>query len=142
MQRRSFMRLSLAGIGAGIIAPQFVLAGPLAKKVSDNPMAGGVFYTKDSAGRWAKKAGAHSPILIKSKEGIQVITGHPMKPNKHWIVKHVLLDSDFKFIAENIFDPAKDKKAVSKFPMPSKKGPIYALSVCNLHDTWLSVLEV
>ncbi|MCK4743077.1 MAG: hypothetical protein KAT25_04595 [Sulfuriflexus sp.] len=143
MDRRSFIRLAVAGSAAGIIAPEIVLAG--SKKISSNPMSGGIFYTKDSPGRWAKKAGPHSPVIqtSKSKGGIivDVVTSHPMKGYKHYIVKHMLLDKDFNFIDEKVFDPMKDSP-VSQFTLKSHSGPIYALSVCNLHDSWLSVAEV
>lgn len=142
MDRRSFIRIGMAGAATGIIAPQTVLAGSMGSKVSQNGMAGGVYYTKESPGRWAKKAGAHSPIIEKTDSGLQVVTGHPMKSGKHWIVKHVLLDNDFQFVAENIFNPSKDKAAISNFSMPAKAGAVYALSVCNLHDSWLTMLEV
>lgn len=142
MDRRSFIRIGMAGAATGIIAPEFVLAGSLGEKIGSSNMAGGVFYTKQSPGRWAKKAGAHSPIIEKTDAGVRVVTGHPMKPNKHWIIKHLLLDSDFKFISENIFDPNKDKAAISNFILSVQPGAVYALSVCNLHDSWLTVLEV
>ncbi|MDH5180405.1 MAG: desulfoferrodoxin family protein [Gammaproteobacteria bacterium] len=142
MDRRSFIRIGMAGAVSGIIAPKIVLAGVLGEKINNNSMAGGIYYTKDSPGRWAKKAGSHSPILEKTDSGIKVVTGHPMQQGKHWIVKHVLLDSDFKFISENIFDPAKHKAAISNFTLSGQSKVVYALSVCNLHDSWLSVLEV
>jgi len=142
MDRRSFIRIGMAGVATGIIAPKIILASEAGGKINSNSMAGGVYYTKDSPGRWAKKAGSHSPILEKTGSGIKVVTGHPMKQGKHWIVKHVLLDSDFKFIAENVFDPAKHKAAISEFSLNGQSGAVYALSVCNLHDSWLSMLEV
>ena len=142
MDRRSFIRVGIVGATTGIIAPEIVLAGSLGKKMSSSNMAGGVFYTKESPGRWAKKAGAHSPIVEKVDVGVRVVTGHPMKPNDHWIIKHVLLDSDFKFITENIFDPNKDKAAISNFSLSGQTDAIYALSVCNKHDSWLTVLEI
>jgi superoxide reductase len=132
----------MAGTATGLILPEILLADSLTQKISSNNMAGGVFYTKDSPGRWLKKAGAHSPIIEKTDSGVRVVTGHPMKPNDHWIVKHVLLDSDFNFISENIFDPSRDKAAISNFSLSNQTGVVYALSVCNLHDTWLNVLEI
>ena len=141
MNRRSFIRIGVVGAATGIIAPATVLAGSAGEKISNN-MAGGVFYTKESPGRWEKKAGSHSPIIEKVDAGVRVVTGHPMKPNDHWIIKHVLLDSDFKFISENIFDPMKDKAAISNFNLSGQTGAVYALSVCNLHDSWLTMLEI
>jgi superoxide reductase len=142
MQRRSFIRFSLAGLAAGVVAPKLALASGTSPSLPNSPMAGGVYYTKSSPGRWAKKAGAHAPIVVKTANGVKVITGHPMQPNKHWIVKHMLLDKDFRFIAENIFDPTRDKKAISEFKLDKQSGPIYALSVCNLHDTWMTSIKV
>lgn len=142
MDRRSFIRIGMVGAATGIIAPEIILASSAGSKISNSNMAGGLFYTKESPGRWAKKAGSHSPIVEKTDAGVRVITGHPMKPNKHWIIKHVLLDNDFNFIAENIFDPNKVKAPISSFNLSGQTGAVYALSVCNLHDTWLTMLEV
>ena len=61
MDRRSFIRIGMAGAATSIIAPKIVLAGSLGNKISSNNMAGGLYYTKDSPGRWKKKAGSHSP---------------------------------------------------------------------------------
>jgi len=142
MDRRVFIRLGMVGAATGIIAPKIVLAGSLGEKIGNNKMAGGLFYTMESQGRWVGKAGSHSPIIEKTASGVQVVTSHPMDPGKHWIIKHILMDQDFKFIAENSFDPSKHKAAVSDFSLSGQKGAIYALSVCNLHDSWLSVIEV
>ncbi len=142
MDRRSFIRIGMAGAATGIIAPEFVLAGSLGKQLNDNPMAGGLYYTKEQPGRWAKKAGPHLPVMEKTDSGIRVTSGHPMKPNDHWIVKHMILDSNFNFIDERVFDPVKDKQAISEYTLSGQGGAIYAVSVCNLHDSWLSVIEV
>jgi len=142
MDRRVFIRLGMVGAATGIIAPKIVLAGSLGEQINSNKMAGGLYYTKESPGRWASKAGSHSPLIEKTASGVQVVTSHPMDPGKHWIIKHVLLDKDFKFIAENIFDPTKQKAAISDFSLAGQTGAIYALSVCNLHDSWLTVIEV
>ena len=142
MDRRSFIRIGMAGAATGIIAPEFVLGGVLGDKLSKNNMAGGVYYTKDSPGRWAKKAGSHSPIIEKTDTGVRVVTGHPMKEYEHYIVKHMLLDNDFKFITEHVFNPLTDKAPISNFALSGQSGAIYAISVCNLHDSWLTVLEV
>ena len=142
MDRRSFIRIGMAGAASGIIAPKIVLAGSLSEKINNSDMAGGLYYTKESPGRWAKKAGSHSPIIEKADGGVRVVTGHPMKAGDHWIIKHVLLDSDFRFISQNMFDPSKDKAAISSFSLSGQGGAVYALSVCNKHDSWLSVLEV
>ena len=143
MNRRSFVRLGVAGVTSSVFIPEIVLSKTSALETISNPvMAGGLYYTKDSPGRWEKKAGSHSPILSKTDSGIKVLTAHPMKEGDHWIIKHVLLDSDFKFIEENTFNPEKDKAAKSEFKLTGQKGIFYALSVCNKHDTWVNVLEI
>jgi superoxide reductase len=142
MNRRSLIRIGMVGIATGIIAPKIVLAGSLGGKINNNNMAGGVYYTKESPGRWAKKVGSHSPIIEKTDNGVRVVTGHPMKQGEHWIIKHVLLDNEFNFISENIFDPGKDKAAVTNFILSGQSDVVYALSVCNLHDSWLTMLEI
>jgi len=65
-----------------------------------------------------------------------------MKGCEHYIIKHVLLDSRFQFLQERLFDPQKDKAPISTFEIKAQPGPIYALSVCNLHDTWLNMAEI
>jgi len=142
MNRRSFIRIGLAGTATGIIAPQTVLAGAGGSNINQHALAGGVYYTKESPGRWSKKAAPHLPVLKKTDSGIQVTTGHPMNAGKHWIVKHMILDSNFKFIGEKVFDPTIDKAAISDHTLKGVTGTVYALSVCNLHDTWLSSIEI
>jgi len=61
-----------------------------------SPLAGSVFYTMDSPGRWAKKAVAHVPQIERSGDKIEVSTGHPMDGHVHYIVKHVVLDEKFR----------------------------------------------
>ncbi|OSM08735.1 hypothetical protein MAIT1_04785 [Magnetofaba australis IT-1] len=50
----------------------------------------------------------------------------------------MLLDAHYGFIDEKLFDPNADEP-VSEHKLPSGySGPIYALSMCNLHDVWLA----
>jgi len=146
MDRRSFVRLGIVSGAASFIAPALARAGSATSLLSSN-LAGGVFYTKEAPGRWGKKVGGHLPRIKKEvdtagKVKISVATAHPMSGYKHYIVKHMLLDKDFRFVAEKMFDPAKDKTPVSTFNLDKYSGPLYALSVCNKHDTWISVIEV
>ena len=140
MDRRDFVYMGLVGFGGSVIAPRMVLAD-----IPANPMAGGVYYTKEAPGRWSKKVGGHLPSieLDKGEEGIsvRVVTGHEMKGYEHYIIKHQLLDMNFAFLDENIFDPMKDKAPISTFLLPAYSGPLYAISMCNKHDTWLNVIE-
>ncbi|MCW8327644.1 class II SORL domain-containing protein [Photobacterium sp. SDRW27] len=139
MDRRDFIRFSIVGGVTGIVAPKLALAG-----VPDSPFAGSVFYTKDAPGRWSKKVGGHLPNLEIDKSAglIQVVTGHEMRGFDHYIVKHVLLDRNYQLIDEKMFNPMTDKTPISTFKLNGYSGPLYALSVCNKHDTWLNLVEV
>ena len=65
-----------------------------------------------------------------------------MKAYEHYIVKHVLLDSNHKFLDEHLFDPTKDMAAISTFTLQGYSGMLYVLSLCNKHDLWLNGTEV
>jgi superoxide reductase len=143
MDRRDFMRIGLAGGVAGAVLPQRLLADE-----DDSPsMAGGVYHTKEYPGRWAKKVSSHSPKLEKTTgpDGqvmVKVVTDHPQQGYKHYIVKHLLLDAKYRFMAEKMFDPEKEDP-ISQFPLPAGyKGRVYALSMCNKHDLWLNGMEI
>ena len=146
MDRRKFIRLAFGGAAAGIVAPKLVLANSSDSLSAASNMAGGLYYTKEAPGRWAKKVGGHLPNIkvLKSDSGavVKVVTAHGMDPYAHYIVKHIVLDSDFNFIAEHMFDPTKDKAPISEIPVGNYRGVINILSVCNKHDTWLNTAEV
>ena len=139
MDRRNFMRLAAIGAGTGMIAPKLVQA-------KSTPMAGGLYYTKESPGRWGKKVGGHLPTVEVSKGSkgtvIKVTTAHSMNAYGHYIVKHVVLDENYQFLDEHMFDPTKDKAPVSQFSLGNYRGKVYVLSVCNKHDTWLNSTTV
>lgn len=140
MDRRDFIRLSAAGVGAGMVAPAMALAD------SGKQAAGSIYYTKDAPGRWSDKVATHLPNIEIEKAGgkivVKIVTAHEMKGYEHYIVKHVLLDQNYKFIDEYLFNPDKDKAAVSTYTLHDYSGPIYALSMCNKHDLWLNGTEV
>jgi len=129
------------GAAAGIVAPTSVIASEPSPS-----MAGGVYFTKESPGRWSKKVGGHLPVVeVTKKEGstsIKVVTPHEMKGVEHYIVKHVVLNDKFEFIAEKMFDLAVDKAPISEFDLGSYTGRVNVLSVCNKHDTWLAHADV
>ena len=142
MERRNFIQLGLAGVGAGLVAPKLVLAGNGQKN-----MAGGVFYTKQNPGRWSAKVAGHLPNIEieQSANGvhkIQVVTAHEMNAYKHYIVKHVLLDQNYNFLNEQLFDPMRDKTPTSNFTLENYKGTFYVLSMCNKHDVWLNSAKI
>jgi superoxide reductase len=142
MERRDFIRLSVASAGASLIAP--AIAQAEAEKPVTPP--GDIFYTKDAPGRWAGKVATHLPSIEVGKTdggaSVKVITAHEMKGYEHYIVKHVLLDKDYKFLDEHLFDPTKDGAAISTFTLKNYSGTFYVLSLCNKHDLWLNSAEV
>nr|VFJ49730.1 MAG: superoxide reductase [Candidatus Kentron sp. FW] len=144
MQRRNLIRLALAGAASGVLIPKAVFAGSGGNNT--NSMAGGVFYTEGTPGRWRGKEKSHLPLIEVEKKSdgisVQITTSHEMKGQEHYITKHILLDRNYDFLAEKMFDPSKDKVAISKFSLGKYSGPIHALSVCNKHDTWLSTKQV
>ena len=82
--------------------------------------------------------------MLKNNNGavVKIITAHGLAPYAHYIVKHIVLDSDFNFIAEHMFDPMKDKVSISEILIGNYRGVVNVLSVCNKHDTWLNTAEV
>jgi superoxide reductase len=141
MDRRNFFQISMVVAGAGVVAPTHALAGR-----EKYPMAGGVYYTKDAPGRWSKKIGGHLPSIEFNKTNgkiiIRVITAHEMNGYEHYIVKHVLLDNNYNFIDEYMFNPIKESEPISTFTLDSYKGTLFALSMCNKHDLWLNEIYV
>lgn len=142
MDRRALLKGAVASLAATTLISETTLAGTTAQP----PMAGGLYYNRENPGRWAKKVNGHMPVLEKQGSGadttIQVTTGHEMKDYEHYIVKHVLLDENFQYVDEYMFDPIKEKAPISKFKVGEKKGKFYALSVCNKHDTWMDSITV
>lgn len=140
MDRRDFVRFVLAGSSVGVLAPRLAVSG-----IPEQGLAGSVYYTADSPGRWSAKVKTHLPLIeIRKAEGtatVQIITPHEMKGYEHYIVKHVLFDKKFQFLGEKIFDPTKDTSPISSFPLGDYTGAVYALSLCNLHDSWLNSAE-
>ncbi|MCB1865703.1 MAG: hypothetical protein KDG50_09755 [Chromatiales bacterium] len=140
MNRRGFVRMAFAGAAAGIVLPRQVLAEGMPG------MAGGVYYTKDAPGRWSKKVAGHLPQIEAQKGAagvtIQVVTPHEMKGFEHYIVKHTVLNQDFGFVNETMFDPNKDTTPLSRYELGAYSGRIYVLSMCNKHDVWLNAADV
>jgi len=143
MNRRYFLSIAAAGSAFSVFLPKSLLAGR-GGDLLKSKLAGGVFYTAESPGRWGKKVNSHLPQIVKLSEGnkIKVITAHPVEGYKHYIVKHIVLDKDFNFMAEHMFDPLKEKAPQSEFDMGDYKGVLFVMSVCNKHDTWINSFEL
>ncbi|TSA39205.1 MAG: hypothetical protein D4R63_09705 [Methylococcaceae bacterium] len=139
MERRNFIRLSVMGAGALGVA-QHVLAQPTAAE--SLATLKNIYFTQQSPGRWKGKEATHLPVITVTPEGanchVNVVTPHEMKGLEHYIVKHVLLDKNYEVLAEHIFNPLEDKIASSVFLINNYQGTLYALSMCNKHDLWLS----
>lgn len=142
MERRNFIKLGVASVGAGIVVPASVLA----EKPKQQAVISDIYYTQESPGRWSEKVAGHLPSIgIEKKEGkviVKVVTAHEMKDYDHYIVKHVLLDKNYKFLDEYLFNPTKDKVAISTFTLDNYSGDLHVLSMCNKHDLWLNSAKV
>lgn len=141
MERRDFIRLSVASAGASLIAPTLAVAAGDEQATASRD----IYYTKEAPGRWAGKVATHLPTIeiTKAEDAttVKIVTPHEMKGYEHYIVKHVLLDKNYKFIDEHLFDPTKDSAAISTFTLKNYSGAVYALSLCNKHDLWLNSAE-
>lgn len=142
MDRRAMLRSALAtavGAGGTLIFPRFVLAAdpPAAPSPPASPLAGSLYYTREQPGRWKGKAAGHLPVVERKGSVITVRTPHPQDGFKHYIVKHLVLDRDFKIIADTRFNPWRDDP-VSTADVYDRRDVVYAISVCNIHDAWLT----
>ncbi len=111
------------------------------KFMLDNPLAGSVYYTKYKPGRWKSISASHLPTIKKDNDLIEVSTAHEMRGFEHYILKHLVLDNKLRIISEKLFDPSKDAP-MSTHNISGYQGPLFILSVCNLHDTWLTSYEI
>jgi superoxide reductase len=140
MNRRNFMRLGLASAGFLTLNATPLLAAET--KTAGIIGAGGLFYTKENAGRWAGKIATHLPTVEIEKSTVKVTTAHEMNGFEHYIVKHVLLDKNYQFLDEHFFNPTTDKIAQSTFNLPNYSGTLHVLSLCNKHDLWLTTTKL
>jgi superoxide reductase len=132
--RRNFLKGSLMVAGAAV-------AGGIGRAQAAGKFPPGLVYTKEAPGRWAGKEGTHAPKATLEGKNIKVVTPHSMS-EKHYIVKHVVLTTDGKFIGEKTFAPT-DKAAESSYALPDGfKGTLWVTSFCNLHDLWLTEFTV
>jgi len=138
MDRRTLLKTGLLASAGGLLIPR---TGIAAVNPVNSPLAGSVYYTAESPGRWAGKEDGHAPTFERDGDMVQVTTAHEMDGYVHYIVKHVLLDENLEFVAETMFDPEKDSP-VSTYDIRGLKRRVYALSQCNKHDVWLGAMEV
>lgn len=146
MDKRSFIRMSLAGSTLGIVAPKAVFAGGM-ESVLRSKLAGHVYSTEEHLGRWSKGVAAHHlPHLEKQMMSgsmhVHVATNHPMVGIDHFIVKHEILNHNLQFMQDHIYKPTKDKTPATTFNVGSYHGPLYVVTICNIHDMWVNMIEV
>jgi superoxide reductase len=146
MDKRSFLRLTLAGGGLSIFVPKAVHAA-LMESPLKSKLAGGMFFTEEALGRWNKGTASHHVAQIEKQAGggktqLHVASAHPMDGLDHFIVKHQLLDQDLKFMQEHLYKPTVDKKPEHIFDLGNHHGAVYAITMCNVHDVWINMIEV
>lgn len=132
-------------VSGGLLLPRW-LAAQSSIHVG-GPMAGGVYYTRESPGIWESVVREHVPKLEKAPGPggsltITVTTDHEMSGYDHYIVKHTLLDGRFRVLGHKTFDPRKDRPVSTYALLAGYKGPVFALSMCNRHDLWLEGVVV
>src|SRR3989339_1046495 len=136
--RRTFLKCA-----AVMVAAQAMAGGGAAFAGGHADMAGIIYYTADKPGRWKGKSGGHAPVdtveppvATVEKGKITVETKHGMS-EAHYIVRHVVIQSDGTVLGEKAFKPTD--KAISSFDLPvGFKGKLYITSFWNLHDLWLT----
>ena len=141
-------RRGVAAGGAALAAGGIYLGQAQAAGVSTADavrlLAGKLIYSADSPGRWTGKEHGHVPQMRVERIGdevrVQVVTRHPMTSD-HYIVKHMVLDEQFEILAETLFDYSFDYPQ-SHHRLKGVSGRLFAVSLCNIHDSWLSWADV
>ncbi len=133
MRRRTFIVTGMAGALSSL--PMFVRAAP--PSALDTPLAGSIYYTKDKPGRWADLADSHAP-QVESDDGLIMVTTLHEMTMQHHIIKHTLFDGNMSLLGETLFDPQTKSAAVSQYQIKDYKGVAYVVSMCNLHDCWVT----
>jgi superoxide reductase len=132
--RRDFLKTSLA-ISAGVVATNITPAF-----ASTTAFPNGIIYTKDNPGKWAKKVGAHLPIVTVDGKQVTIETKHGMS-EKHYIVRHTIVSGNGEVLGEKTFYPT-DENALSVLKLEEKHSVLYATSFCNKHDLWVAEFSV
>jgi superoxide reductase len=146
MDKRRFIRIAVAGGAGSLFIPRLALAGGGESALATH-LAGGVYQTGDAFGRWNNKiADLHLPVAEKHVSNgalqLHVVSHHPMPGYEHYIVKHELLDGNFRFLREHRYDPTRDKTPETTFDLGNYRGIVYAMAICNVHDVWIDMFEV
>lgn len=144
MDRRQFMGAVAAGAALTAVSNASVAEVKEAGNLT-SVFEGSFYLTKENPGRWAAKAAGHLPVVevIKAngKSTVKVTTPHEMSSYAHYIVKHQLFDEQMNLLGETMFDPTKEAP-ISSYDVAGYSGVLYAMSVCNKHDAWVSAATV
>jgi len=142
MDKREFIRIGAAGVAGGLFVPRDLMAG-MVEPALKTKLEGGVYHTDEAFGRWNKGVAEHHlPALEKSGGSLHVATHHPMGSYGHYIIKHEVMDAQFKFMNEHLYNPTTDAKPETTFDLGGHSGLVYVLTMCNVHDVWLNAIEV
>ncbi|HHH40093.1 MAG TPA: desulfoferrodoxin [Sedimenticola sp.] len=133
--RRTFLKSTLVvAAGAAVARTAPALAG-------GGALPGGLIYTVENPGMWAKKVGGHAPKVSRDGDRVTITTRHSMS-GKHYIVRHTLVAADGTVVGAKTFYPS-DEEPVSSHQLPAgARGRFYATSFCNKHDFWVTEFEV
>ena len=137
ISRRHFIKTTLVGAGASVVVAKSSAANTQTKPLLIG--LGSIIYNAENPGRWAKKVAGHMPQINatgKPRE-VRVITAHEMT-QEHYIVKHMILDANYNFIAEKMFKLSEKDSPISSYTIPEGVDQVIAVSVCNKHDVWIS----
>lgn len=143
--RRQALTLAGGGLASAAVAgPVFAATQEVELQGALRALAGKFFFSSENPGRWKGKEKGHSPLIKVDKDGnnvlIRAAVQHPMKTD-HFIIKHILMDQNFDFMAEQVFDPIFDMPR-SRFEVSGYSGQFYIVSLCNLHDNWINVATI
>lgn len=99
-----------------------------------------IVYTAENPGKWAGKAGSHAPKVTVTGNEVAVVTMHSMSP-AHYIVRQTLVLEDGTYVGAATFKPTDKPESTYELPA-GYKGKIYVTSFCNLHDFWVTEVQV
>jgi len=132
--RRRFIQTTLtvaSGIALGQTSTAFA--------ASDSSCSEGIIYTAKNPGKWAGKVGGHEPQVSVQGNQVTITTEHGMS-ERHYIVRHTLVDADGKVLGAKTFYPSDEP--VSSFDLAGYTGKLQATSYCNKHDLWVAEFTV
>jgi superoxide reductase len=134
--RRRFIQTTLtvaSGIALGQASTAFAAS-------SDSSCSEGIIYTANNPGKWANKVGGHEPQVSVKGNQVTITTEHGMS-ERHYIVRHTLVDAKGTVLGAKTFYPSDEP--VSSFKLPTGyTGKLQATSYCNKHDLWVAEFTV